>query len=475
MFFGDCLMGNLLGEKLVEKKGITPEQLKEALEHQRIHGGRLGDNIVKLGFLGQKEIVSYFKAEPKTPTTLEESSLSKPYIEELILKHAINLREFTLSDLSKSTKLPVFIINEIIDSLRKDHLIAVKGATQLSKLSYTFNLSQSGIQKATELLNVSSYSGPAPVAFKDYLNVIEIQTVKSIIVNKETIRASFSDLVLTDSFFQQIGPAVSSGKSLFLYGPPGNGKTTIAEKIGDLMPDEIYVPYAVNIEGEIITIFDQVTHEVVKQEPKESNIDQRWIKIKRPVIMAGGEMTLKNLELYFNPISNFYEAPLQMKANNGIFIVDDFGRQQIDSQVLLNRWIVPLARRTDYLTLHTGKKIEIPFDQLVIFSTNLEPKDLADEAFLRRIRYKIKIDHPGLKEFKKIFIDVCNLNSIEYDESVFNFLINDLYKKQNVKFNACHCRDLLDWVIDHAHFDNIKPILSKKIMKASWQSYFVEM
>jgi len=468
-------MNSLMGEKLLQKNKLSYEQLQTALEYQRLHGGRLGKCIVKLGLLSEKEVVAFFKSVPEPPDTLEEIGLTYSFIEDLVVKHALKLRIFGITDMCSSTKLPMFIINEAIDNLRHNQLLQVKGAGQLSRLSYSFDLTEAGVRKAQDLLGLCRYTGPAPVSFNDYRNQVEAQTIKNVFVDEEKIRSAFSEIIISESLIQQFGPAISSGKSIFLYGPPGNGKTTIAEIIGRVMPDAVYVPYALLVEGEIITIYDSSNHVVVKEDETKESRDQRWVKVKRPVMMTGGEMTLNSLDLDFNPISKFYEAPLQMKANNGIFIVDDFGRQRMDPQELLNRWIVPLERRTDFLSFHTGMKIEIPFDQLVIFSTNLEPKKLVDEAFLRRVRYKIKIGHPTLSEYKEIFKMVCSANGIEFDEAVFAFLINDLYKKTRTHLSSCHCRDLLDWIVDHAHYRDKTPELTTETISASWKSYFVEM
>lgn len=462
-----------MGKQLIQKQIISNEQLQKALDYQRLHGGRLGNSIVALGFLNKDEVTKFFKPVPNIPDTLKKIDLSYSFIEDMVVKHTLNLRNFNIADMCNTTKLPMFIISEAIDTLRKNHFLEVKSAGQLSRLSYMFAPTKAGINKAKELLSISRYTGPAPVSFKNYKNQVEAQTIKNIHVDEKKIRKAFSKIVISESLLQQFGPAISSGKSIFLYGPPGNGKTTIAEIIGRVMPDTVYIPYAVQVENEIITVYDSASH--VRVDSSEESIDQRWIKIKRPVMMTGGEMTLKGLDLDFNPISQFYEAPLQMKANNGIFIVDDFGRQQVNFQALLNRWIVPLERRTDFLTLHTGMKIEIPFDQLVIFSTNLEPKKLVDAAFLRRIRYKIKIDHPKLTQYKQIFQRVCKSNGIEFNDDVFGFLITDLYKKFRINLCSCHCRDLLDWIVDHAHYRDEKPRLTRQTILASWKSYFVKM
>jgi predicted ATPase with chaperone activity len=271
-----------------------------------------------------------------------------------------------------------------------------------------------------------------------------------------------------------LGPAISSGKAIFIYGPPGNGKTTIAETIGKILPETVFIPSAIIVGGQIIAVFDPVNHFTPDEAPSE-DLDQRWVLIRRPVIMTGGELTLRMLDLDFNPISKFYEAPLQMKSNNGLFILDDFGRQQMDPHSLLNRWIVPLERRTDFMTLHTGMKFDIPFDQLVIFATNIEPKKLVDEAFLRRIRYKIKIDHPLEREYKAIFIKVCESNGIEFKVEVYDYLLKNYYKRLDVKLNACHPRDIIDHIIDDAHYYNHSPQLSREGIDIAWKNYFVDM
>ena len=468
-------MNQLLGERLIEKNHITEQQLNEALNRQRLHGGRLGDNLVALGFVSEDAVSSFFSKTPPPLRKLEDTGLSTTFITDMVMKHALQLTEFSIPEIAGRIKLPHTLVDKAIDELRKEHLLEVRSAGQISTLTYRFVLTEAGRNHAQELLDYSHYVGPAPVTYADYRSMVQTQTIKSILVEENTVQETFSNIIVKDSILERLGPAVSSGKAIFLYGPPGNGKTTIAETIGRILPDVIYVPYALYVGGEIITVFDHVTHIPVEPDLLPDMVDQRWVLVKRPVVMVGGEMTLKNLDLEFNPVTKFYEAPLQMKANNGLFIIDDFGRQQVDPQKLLNRWIVPLERRTDFLTLHTGMKFEIPFDQLVVFSTNLEPKHLVDEAFLRRIRYKIKIDHPSVDEYRRIFERVCRSNGITFNPEAFNYLVEHHYQGQGVAINACHARDLIDSIIDEAHYHRQPPSLTPENIATAWDYYFVEL
>jgi hypothetical protein len=466
---------NLMGQRLIQRKSITQEQLGQALERQRQHGGKLGQNLLALGFITKEEIEAFLNPVPRQPKTIKETGLTEVFINELILKHAVDMTEFTIKEMSRSTGLPPIIMDQCITTLRRERFLEVKGGADLSKMSYRFSLSDAARDKGARLKDLCRYTGPAPVPFKDYAQMVAMQSIKNINVNEEAIRNAFEGIIATDEVVETVGPAMSSGKAIFLYGPPGNGKTSISEAIGRVLPGAVYIPHAVIIDGEIVTIYDKSNHSKVDPDPNAGPVDQRWVRAKRPVVIVGGEMTLKGLDLDYNPVSKYYVGPLQLKANNGMFLVDDFGRQQVDPQVLLNRWIVPLERRTDYLSFHTGMKIEIPFDQLVIFSTNLDPKKLVDEAFLRRIRYKIKIDYPTLEDFEQIFRLVCRTHQIEFRPDVFNFLITDLYEKNNIPLTACHCRDLLENIIDKARFMGRQPEMTEETITESWHTYYVPL
>ena len=463
-----------LGQRVLKKGLISKNDLKKALERQRLYGGRIGFNLTELDLVTESELSDFFKFTPYEPSNVRETDIELGFFTDLILKHCLFLKKFTIAHLTKKTKLSSSVIIEIIDDLRKEGFIEIaKGDTSFDTSQYEYKMTDSGINRAHQSLEECRYVGPAPVSLDEYRYAIEIQTIKSIEVTYENLKKAFSNLVVSDEKIQTYGAGINSVKPIFLYGPPGNGKTTIAEAIGHSLPGEVYVPYSVLAGNQIIVVYDQVNHKAIDSEELVDQLDQRWIKIKRPVVLAGGELTLKTLDLDFNPNSKYYEAPLQMKANNGLFIVDDFGRQMVDPQTLLNRWIIPLDRQTDFLTLHTGMKFEIPFDQLVIFATNLPPKKIADDAFLRRLRYKIRIDYPTVGEFREIFQNICVSNKISFNEDAFNSLA-DKYEKSQRKFSCCHPRDLIDQIIDFAYFSRKPPKITKDSIDKAWEYYFVD-
>jgi len=475
-------MERLLGEQLIEKQLLNEEQLEQALEHQRLHGGRLGRSLTSLGLLSKEKLKAFLRQRPRAPQSLEETGLRRAFVIDLVLKHLFSMSEFTLHSVVERVKLPTPIVDQALEEIQRNQLVEVRGSSGFGRMSYRYVLTERGKTRAQELIAISRYIGPAPVALDDYCQMVEAQTIKHVMIKEEVLKEAFSHLIVSEELLARLGPAVSSGRAMFLYGAPGNGKTAIAETIARTMPDRVFIPYAVLVDDDVIILYDPVTH-VAVEEPvaaedeliKRELPDTRWLEIERPVVMAGGELDLGMLDLEFNPIARFYQAPLQMKANNGIFIIDDFGRQQVEPQRLLNRWIVPLERHTDFLSLHSGMKFEIPFDQLVIFSTNLEPKNLVDEAFLRRIRYKIEIGRPSEKEYEAIFRAVCRANGVEYRREMVEHLFERYYRRLGCPLNACHPRDLIDHIIDDAHYHRHQPELTEASLAAAWATYFVEL
>ncbi len=462
-----------IGSRLVEQGTITEKQLELALKRQKLHGGRLGANLRALGFLRDEELNSVFRRVPIPPRSFDETGVDYAQIEALILKHLCLMGEFMLAEVAERVKLPVFLVEQVLEALKKERMVEVTGASSYTSMAYRYRITDLGRGKGNRLLEISRYVGPAPVSLDAYTEMVELQTVKSVVVNEAQVKQAFSHLVLSESTVQRLGPAISSGQALFIYGPPGNGKSAIAEAIGNLLPDTIYLPYAVTVGDQIINIYDPVSHLEAKDDGTSEPFDQRWLKVHRPVVMTGGELTMRMLDLDFNPISKYYEAALQMKANNGLLIIDDFGRQQVDPHSILNRWIVPLDRRIDYMTLHTGMKFTIPFDMLLIFATNIEPQELVDEAFLRRIRYKIKIEHPSEEEFCIILKQVCGQSGIKFNADVCKFLIDELYRKRGIHLSACHPRDLMEHVVNYSRYYGKPPEMNKESVQFACENYFV--
>jgi len=300
-------------------------------------------------------------------------------------------------------------------------------------------------------------------------------------LNKDRLATGFGNLVVSKGMFDQLGPAVNSGKSLFLYGAPGNGKTVLAEGIGRAYGDEMFMPFAIDVDGQTIIMYDPVSHQLAPGAGNTADsvvasagTDRRWERIVRPVVVCGGELTLEMLDLTFNPIARFYDAPIQLKANGGVFVVDDFGRQRIPPRDLLNRWIVPLESRVDFLTLHTGRKFEIPFNVLIVFATNLKPESLADEAFLRRIPYKILAKNPTMEEYCRIFELNCQRRNMRFDPVMVEYLHRKYYQPRNLQMRACHPRDLISQVVDRCRYEDREPVITRELLDAACHSYFVE-
>jgi len=413
------------------------------------------------------------------PHTLEDTGLGADLVEQLLIKTLYG-GEATGLALSERMCLPFGVFEPIVERARAERLIEVRGATGNTASSYRYCLTDIGRDRARQYLEINQYTGPAPVPLAAYIARMRALSASRGYIDRERLRNGFSHLVIGDRIFEQLGPAVNANKAVFLYGEPGNGKTVIGEGLGRTIGGEMYMPHAVEVDGCIITMFDPINHERLDEVDDTSILiataprDRRWVRIRRPVVIVGGELTLDMLDLTFNGASKFYEAPLQLKANGGVFLVDDFGRQRIRPEDLLNRWIVPLESRVDYLTLHTGKKFQVPFDVLTVFATNLEPASLADEAFLRRIPYKIAVKDPSVEEFTRIFEMSCRQRGLKFHQVMVAYLHRRHYRPEGRPLRACHPRDLLDQVTALCRYRGTEPAITRELLDAACASYFLD-
>ena len=413
---------------------------------------------------------------PPMPTTVQETGLNQATLVDLAIKIMYFEGNIAGYALAERMRLPFpGVVEEVVEFLRREKLCEVKGTGGYGEAAYQYAIAEKGRLYAREVLDRSQYAGPAPVTLESYIDSVRRQPLGGVTVQQRTMRQALSHMVINEETFAQLGPAVNSSRSLFLFGHPGNGKTAIAEAIGKMiLGAAMFIPYAIEVGGQVIRLFDSVNHVLVEQEGKP-NHDPRWAFIQRPVIITGGELTLETLDLVYDENSKYYEAPFQVKANGGMLLIDDFGRQQARPRDLLNRWIVPLEKRVDFLTLHTGRKLEVPFDVLIVFSTNLAPRDLVDEAFLRRIRHKIEIGDPSWDEYREIFKRVCTSRKVAYDDRGLAYLIQEHYLKHNRPRRSCHPRDLVDQLVDTARYLGVQPVLSKDLIDRACEAYFVEI
>jgi len=428
---------------------------------------------------------------PTAPDSIKQAGLTLTFLNDLVARVLYTRGAMLGLDLARFICLPFKVIEESLKFMKDEKVVEVTGGDLIGRVSYRFTLTELGRRRAQDAMKLCGYIGPAPVPLEDYVEQSYRQAVTGITCSPEPLKASFSHLVLKDELFGALGPAIVSGRSVFIYGPPGNGKTSVARAIGDFMNNaggEIYVPYSFLAENSIITIYDQSVPHAADIDPNDrledndatvrrllnsGTVDARWVKIKRPVIVTGGELALDMLDLRYNSGSNYYQAPLHIKANGGVFLIDDFGRQLCSPKELLNRWILPLEDRHDFLTLATGKKFEVPFEQLIIFSTNLDPRDLVDDAFLRRIRHKLSMEAPLRDIYERIFTAVVKRLGMANCPEAVDYLYERYYDRGRSP-RASDCRDLLEIVQAICRFRRQPVQLTRELMAEAAASFICE-
>ncbi len=412
---------------------------------------------------------------PIEPRSFAEASLTSSSVEGLLLKLLLSRGDMTGRQISDHIKLPFGLIDDLLRQMKSDQLVVHKGAAPMN--DYLYDLTDVGRERARRLADHCTYFGAAPVALKDYINAVKQQSLTEQHPSTEDLKRAFSDLLINPQMLRRLGPAINSGRGLFLFGSPGNGKTSIAERVTESFGRYIWIPRALGVDGEVIRLYDPNAHveaPLIEGDGllNQNAIDRRWIRIRRPTVVVGGELTMANLEVTLNTSTGISEAPMQLKSNCGTLVIDDFGRQRMTTDELLNRWIVPLEKRYDYLNLANGKKLEVPFDQLVIFSTNLEPRDLVDDAFLRRIPYKIEVTDPTEEEFRDLFRLMAPKFGLEYDDEVITYLVETHYKPVNRPMRCCHPRDLLMQVRNMCLYEKVEMELTNDSMDFAVENYF---
>ncbi len=453
-----------LGELLVLTKQVTKEQLDEALTRQSQGGGKLGDNLIAIGAIDSETLGYFLSRTPAEPDDLNATGVSALELLNLLLKHVYSTRLESVVQFIEAIKLPPHLVQELVRMAVARELLVAMGSTG-SNIRYT--LSEQGRRWAQDALKASQYTGPAPVSLDAFCERVRMQKINNEQVTSSNIRGALDGYNVSDEFIQKIGPALNSGRAMLLYGPPGNGKTTVALSFANVFNAVIYMPYAVMIEGQIMRVFDASLHVAAQPEAgagvsefgglRREESDARWVAIRRPFVVTGGELTLEMLDLSYDPVAGFYEAPLHLKALGGCFVIDDFGRQIVSPTTLLNRWIVPMESRLDYLKLHTGKSFSIPFEALVIFSTNLNPEDLMDPAFLRRLPYKIEVGGPSPENYRAIFDRLTSQLNIEFTDEMFDVIVQKVTRDRGMEMAAYHPKFIVDQVVAIARFMGSTP------------------
>jgi hypothetical protein len=476
-----------IGELLLARNVITEEQLKKVLHQQKIAGGRLGDNLVALGYITRQDLEIILQEPPPVPKTIEQTGLDDNFLLNCVLRTMYISALQTIPELSDQIKLTRGVIEELLTFAKKEALVEIRGPSEKNYNIMRYALTSAGKERASEALRRCEYIGPVPVPLETYQIQVQKQTITNEVVSIDKLTKALSHLVISEDIIRRLGPASNSGRAVLIYGAAGNGKTSIAEALASAFEQPVYIPYCIEADGQIIKIFDPSTHVPF---PSNNNLngsngdshpmflphmeyDPRWVRCKRPYIITGGELTLDMLDLDFDPHSKYYEAPLQMKAIGGIFVIDDFGRQRVRPHELLNRWIFPLERKLDYLTLHTGKKFALLFDQLVIFATNFPPEELMDPAQLRRVHYKLKINPPTVDEYKEIFHRICDSYGLEFSEETMAYLLNTFYIKHKVPFAGFHPKFIAEHVIAACNYLGTPPNITRELLADSIENMVI--
>jgi len=420
---------------------------------------------------------------PTPPSTMAETGIAETTVEQLILKQMYFKGEAMGRDLSNGLGFKYSVIEPLMDALKRNHLIVAKRSMGMGNMSTVFVLSEAGRKLAQQYLEINTYAGAAPVSLDEYCELVKLQKLDPGWLTKESLDLAYRHMVVSEEILSQIGPAVNSGKSFLIYGQPGNGKTYLAEALFNISTTPIYIPYAIECQGQIIQVYDPLYHEPLDKPEDALSVlatavsdsftyDKRYFRSKRPFITTGGELTLQHLDLSFNPASKIYDAPFQLKANNGIYLIDDFGRQKVTPSEVLNRWIVPMERKIDYLNFQQGGKITVPFECFLVFSTNLNPEQLGDEAFLRRIQYKMFLRSPGEAEFAEIFEQFCKKSDIPYGSNLVGRFLTKYYRSGKKRMRRCHPRDVITHAIDHIRFERKNWELTEDVLDHAFSSCF---
>ena len=464
-----------LEDILVAEGMVRPADLQRAAERSEVRGGRLTENLLALRLVTPEQIkAAQQMMPPAIPASIEDTGVTRATLQALLLKAIYRGGVDSQPGLVELLKLPSHIIGALLEEAIEQKLLKVTGASGRSTIPVlTYSLTSTGRGAVAEAMEKNHYIGPAPVSLHAYSDRVRRQHLSGDKGEPGRIREALSDLVLGEEIIDQVGPAIAAGRSILFYGPPGNGKSSIAKRIGRVFADIIHLPYCIEVEGQIIKIFDPKVHEKVvstispvgpRVKLRQEDFDRRWIACRRPVVITGGEFSLDMLDLRFIEESNFYEAPLHIKAVGGTFVIDDFGRQIVRPKDLLNRWMIPLEEKIDYLKLHTGATFSVPFDELVLFCTNLSPDDLMDAAFLRRIPYKIKLGAPSIEQFRNILYRESKARGLEFTPPQVDWLINELQGRRRFSLACYQPHFIVDHIVEACAFHRHRPEVTEALL-----------